>query len=76
MSEKRNLKSILAAIYAKPYSLVYVLFMIISLIVVVLGWVYLIIKFVKHPTIVLGAFLIACILYPIFYKLAKGRLKK
>ena len=71
MSVKRTIKSIFTAIYTKPYTSVYVLISLISLIVGVWGWVYLFIKFIKHPTFILGAFLIACILYPIFSKHTK-----
>ena len=68
MFKIKNIKLIFGSIHMKPLALVSAL---IVLVISVWGFVYLFIRFIRHPSIGLGLFFVACILYPIFYKHTK-----
>ena len=68
MSKKRNIKLIFISIHMKLLTVVYVL---IALIIMVFALAYLVIRFIKHPTIEIVLLFVTWILILIFYKQIK-----
>ena len=70
MFKIKNIKLIFGSIHMKPLALVSAL---IVLVISVWGFVYLFIRFIRHPSIGLGLFFVAFFFYSKFYKNTKKR---
>jgi len=73
MFNKKNIKLLFSSIHMKPFALISAL---IALLFIAGCYVIMFIRFIKHPSIGLGVFLVACILYPIFHKHVKEWFEK